>query len=199
VAKDANISVDGKPCKLANVPPGAYVNLNLSADQSTARMVAAEGRAFPGALVKSVDAAQNTITFDETKTPSDLAGKTFSVAKDAQISIDGKPGRLSAVPPGANLNLLLTVDQKTIRNFSAEGFQIGAQGSAVVDSVDADKNTITVDINGEGHKTFSVAPDALVVIDGKPGKLAGVLKEAPVLLILRVDQKTVGRIEAKSP
>jgi RNA polymerase sigma factor (sigma-70 family) len=199
VAKDAAISVDGKPAKLASVPPGVGVNLLMSADHSAARQIAAEGRAFPGALVKSVDAAQNTITFDETKTPSDLAGKTIPLAKDATISVDWKPGRLAAIPAGANISLTLTVDQKAIRIIAAGGWQIGVQGNAVVDSVDADKNTITVDINGEGHKTFPVAPDASIVIDGKPGKLAGVLKEAPVLLTLRVDQKTVGRIEAKSP
>src|SRR5436309_4686764 len=72
-------------------PPGAGVNLVMSADHSAARQIAAEGRAFPGALVKAVDANQNTITFDETKTPSDLAGKTFPVAKDATISVDGFP------------------------------------------------------------------------------------------------------------
>jgi RNA polymerase sigma factor (sigma-70 family) len=198
VVKDAAISIDGKPAKLASVPPGVGVNLVMSADHSAARQIAAEGRAFPGALVKAVDANQNTITFDGTKTPSDLAGKTVSVAKDATISVDGKPGRLAAIPAGATISLTLTVDQKVIRMIAAGGWQIGAQG-AVVDSVDADKNTITVDINGEGHKTFPVAPDAFITIDNKPAKLAAVAKEATVLLTLKVDQKTVGWIEAKSP
>jgi RNA polymerase sigma factor (sigma-70 family) len=199
VARDAAIQIDGKPGKLASVPPGANVNLSLSADQKTARALAAEGRSFPGALVKAVDAAKGTITFDDDRAPEELAGKTLSVAKDAAIRIDGKPGNLTALPPGVNISLTLSVHQKTVRNLSAEGPQVGAPGDAVVESVDPEKNTITVEINGEGQKTFPVARDASIAIDGKPGKLAGVHKEASVTLTLRVDQKTVGRIEAKSP
>jgi hypothetical protein len=181
------------------VPPGAFVNLVLSADQKTVRNIAAEGRSFPGGLVKSVDAAKGTITFAHTNQPDELAGKTFPVARDANILIDGKPGQLAGVPPGTVIGLTLSLDQKTVRQINAQGSQIGSPGGAVVESVDADKNTITVDINGEGLKTFPVAADALIVIDGKPTKLAGLPKEASVLLTLRVDQKTVGMIQAKSP
>jgi RNase P/RNase MRP subunit p29 len=199
VANDANISIDGKPAKLASIPPKANVNLNLSADQTTARAIAAEGRGFPGALVKAIDAAGNTITFANEHAPDELAGKTFPVAADASIIIDGKPEKLASVPPGVAIDLVLSVDQKTVRNINGTGPQIGAQGNAVVESVDAVKGTLTVDINPEGLKTFPVAKDASIVIDGKPGTLAGMLKEATVILTLRVDQKTVGRIEAKTP
>jgi hypothetical protein len=65
-----------------------------------------------------------------------------------------------------------------------------------VKAVDAEKNTITVD-----DKTFAVAKDGVIVIDGKPGqlKLAELPMGTSVNLTLRVDQKTVGFIQAKAP
>jgi len=65
-------------------------------------------------------------------------------------------------------------------------------------AIDADKNTITVDINGEGEKTFSVAKDTDIQIDGKSGKLSALTKEAAVVLALCADQKTVRSIQAKT-
>jgi hypothetical protein len=128
-----------------------------------------------------------------------VAGKTFGVAADASIQIDGKPGKLAGLPSGAMSTLTLSVDQKMVRSISAEGAEVGGVGGAVVESVDAARNTITVDIKDEGEKTFPVAKDAYIEIDGKLGTLAGVPKDAAVTLTLRVDQKTVGRIRAQSP
>src|SRR5262249_51988212 len=149
-----------------------------------------------GILVKAVDAAKNTITLADDATPATLARMTCSVAKDAKINIDGKPGKLAELPPGASIWLWLSVDQKTAIGIDAEGSVVGNAGSAVVQAVDPEKNTITIDINGEGEKTFAVAKGAFIRIDGKPGKLAQVPKEASISLKLCVDQKTVKSIEA---
>jgi RNA polymerase sigma factor (sigma-70 family) len=270
VARDALILIDGKSGKLAAVPSGAILTLNLSVDQKTARAISAEGPQRVGVVVKAVNAGKNTITFAEDRGPEDVAGKTFLVGQgvdiriegrpakltelpvganitvvlsadqksarrieaegpqvfgvvkgvdaaknsidvedregektfavpaDTNILIDGKPGKVTEVPVGANVNVVLSVDQKSARNISATGAQIGGAGAVVV-SVDAAKNTITIDIKGEGEKTFTVARDAAIAIDNKPAKLAAVPKEALVTLTLRVDQKTVGRIDVKGP
>jgi hypothetical protein len=159
------------------------------------------GPSFQNIVVKAVDADKNTITFEEERMPDAVAGKTFTVAKDASIAVDGKPGKLAGIPMGAFVNLNLSVDLKAARNLGAEGAQIGAFGgnAAVVQAVDADKNTITVDINGEGEKTFPVAKDAYIQINNRQGNLAGVPREASVTLTLSVDQRTVCRIQAKAP
>ena len=82
---------------------------------------------------------------------------------------------------------------------NARGPQIGNFGGAVVVLIDAANNTITIDINGEGEKTFAVARDARISIDGKPGKLAQVPNEASVVLDLSLDQKFVRGLQAKAP
>jgi RNA polymerase sigma factor (sigma-70 family) len=198
VAKDANVEIDGRPGKLASVPKDAFVFLILSVDQKTARTVQAKGFETNDVLIKAVDAANNTVTFADDARAAQVAGKTFIVAKDADVAIDGKPGKLSAVPPGASAWLWLSVDQKSLVRLHVGGSQVGGFGGVVVQSVDADKNTITVDIYGEGEKTFAVAKDADIQIDGKSGNLAALPKEAPVVIALRADQKTVRSIQART-
>jgi hypothetical protein len=60
--------------------------------------------------------------------------------------------------------------------------------------VDAAKNTLTV-----GDRTFSVAPDVVIVLNDSRARLAGLPTGANVTLVLHVDQKTVGSIHAKTP
>ncbi|HJZ90898.1 MAG TPA: sigma-70 family RNA polymerase sigma factor, partial [Gemmataceae bacterium] len=117
VSRDAMIFVDGKGARLTAVPPGSFVNLNLAADQNTVRNLNADGPNLGGcggSLVKAVDVQKRTITFDK-KGPPDVAGKTFAVAANAHVTIDGnKKGTLADVPAGCYLNLLLRVDGKTV-------------------------------------------------------------------------------------
>jgi RNA polymerase sigma factor (sigma-70 family) len=104
VVKNASIMIDGKPGQLAELPAGSYVNLTLTVDQQAARCIGAQGPRVAG-VVKAVDAGKNTLTVDDT---------TYMVAKDATIVIDGKRGSLAELPTGANVNVNLRVDQKTV-------------------------------------------------------------------------------------
>ena len=54
-------------------------------------------------MVKAVDVEKGTITFDD-KASAAVAGRTFPVAKDANILIDGQPSPLSGLPVGAFVN-----------------------------------------------------------------------------------------------
>jgi Cu/Ag efflux protein CusF len=201
VAQDAHVEVDGKPATLAGLPRGANANLTLGVDEKTVRNVRAEGSQVIGAYVRAVDAEKRTITLEarELDRLAEVDGKTFTVAADARVEIDGKPGQLAEVPVGALVDLGVSADQMTARSVQARGSCVGGFGTAVVKSVDAEKNTITLEINQEGDKTFAVAKDAAIEIDGKPGKLTDLPKGATVSLSLRTDQKTAGRIEAKRP
>jgi RNA polymerase sigma factor (sigma-70 family) len=192
VAPDAEVLLDGKPGRLADVPAGAFVNLLLSVNRSTARRLDVEGPWVGdcgGSRVKSVDTGKNTVTFADEASPC-VAGKTFAVAPDANLVIDGRPGRLAELPPGCFVNLTLSVDRRKARVLLAQGPRV----RGVVKGVNAPRNTVTV-----GNGDFAVAKDALVVIDGRPGALAGLATGASVTLTLRVDGKTVGMIQANAP
>jgi RNA polymerase sigma factor (sigma-70 family) len=185
VAPDAKIEVDGKPGKLADIPKGASINLRQFTDAKTIGSIVAEGRWFWG-IVKEIDPAAGTLTFGE-KAQDGAAGKTFVVPRNMSVSIDGKQGKMAAVPIGASVNLQLFVDQTTVRSLTAEGALLTGRAQAV----DHVKRTITVN-----DATYPVAADAQVAIDFKSGTLEGVPAGANVTINLRVDQKTVLRIAA---
>jgi RNA polymerase sigma factor (sigma-70 family) len=210
VATGATIEVDGKPAALAWVPRGANVTLSQFEGPKTARSVQAAGGWWPGVLVKAVDAERNTVTFsgDEYargsphRQPAAVAGKTLPVAPGANIVIDGKPGKLAGLPPGAFVTVHLLADQKTVGSLDAAGPDLGGCGGSPVKAVDTARNTVTFDDKAPpdiAGKTFTVARDAFIVIDGKPGTLAAVAPGCHVSLVLRVDGQTAGRLNAQGP
>src|SRR5207244_3698377 len=164
-----------------------------AADQQTVCSIGAEGPHLGGcggSPVKAVDVERRTITFDD-KAIAEVAGKTFAVGKDANIVIDGKPGNLAGVPAGAYINVTLAVDQQTVGTIHAQGPPVQCDcGGSPVKAVDAERRTITFDDKARAEvagKTFTVASDALIVIDGKPGRLADLPAGAYANLRLRVD------------
>src|SRR5262249_36594380 len=145
-------------------------------------------------------ADKHTITFDD-KAMADVAGKTFIVAEDANITIEGKPGKLAGIPAGSHVNLTLSVDQQRALQVHVQGPPVPCDcGGSLVKAVDADTHTITFDEKARAEvagKTFTVARDANIVIDGRSGKLAELTAGTFVSLRLRVDQTTVGALNAQ--
>jgi RNA polymerase sigma factor (sigma-70 family) len=205
VAPDARIVVDGKVGPLSALPVGAHVNVGLLVDQQTVGGIDATGPGLGecgGSLLKAVDVEKRTITFDDRASP-DVAGKTFVVGKNANIIIDGGPGSLEKLKPGVYVGVTLSVDRQTVGTVNANG--PGAQcdcGGSLVKAVDLAKRTITIDETARAEvagKTFPVATDALISIDGRPGKLEELPPGAFVSLRLRVDLQTVGTVNANGP
>jgi hypothetical protein len=217
LAKRAEIAVDDgrarllslKEMKLADLPTGALASLRLAPDLQHVLTIVAQGGSVRG-TVKAVDAAKNQITLT-TRGPGrgDDAGeeKTIDVSADADVLLDeGKGGRFSVregkladVPVGAIAMVQLGVDQKTATTLQVEGATFGG----TVKSVDAAKSTITLitrrgrDGTPEEEKTFTVAKDARVLIDGTESKLADikVADDGPTAgLRFALDQKTVNSI-----
>jgi RNA polymerase sigma factor (sigma-70 family) len=221
VAKDAEIALDDgrgkafsiKEARLADLPPGAVATLKLSADGKQVRAILTEGPTVQG-TVKAVDAAKGQLTLTTRVAPptrereATSEERTYTVAPAAEVLLDdGKPRRfpvskqskLADVPAGAVAMLKLTPDQSQAVLLRAEG--PGVYG--LLKAVDPKKNTITVTLRpargddpGE-EKTFAVAADARLLIEGKEGKLADLKPEEngpPVALKLSLDQKTVQSI-----
>lgn len=192
LAQDADLRIDGQPGKLAGLPPGVGIDVGLSVDQKAVRSVRAVGPGWTGVFVKAVDAANHAVTFDDDKAPAELAGRTFPVAPGASVQLDGKPGRLAGLPPGARIDVGLSTDRKAVRSVQAAG---PAWPQVVVKAVDAAANTITVDDEKAPEalagKTFPLAPDADIRVNGSRGRLAAVPAGVTVALSLSLDQKTV--------
>jgi RNA polymerase sigma factor (sigma-70 family) len=196
IARDAHITINGnRKGTLSDVPAGCYVGLLLRTDGKTAGEVHAQGPSNlcdpGGSRVKAVDIERGAITFDDRARP-EVAGKTFTLASDVNIVIDGKKGTLATLPPGSVVDVRLWVDRQTVGTLFATGPSV--PGTGVVRVVDVQKHTITV-----GDKTYPVAKDAHIQVDGKTVQLAGVPPGISVSLRLNVDQKTVGTIFHTKP
>jgi hypothetical protein len=196
IARDALITINGNRAgTLSEVIPGSYVGALLRVDRKTVGKLDAHGPtnlcAPGGSMVKAVDVEKGTITFDDGAGP-EIAGKTFSLAKDVEVVVDGKSGRLSTITPGTFVEIRLWIDRRTIGNILTSGQPV--PGVSVVKAIDFRNHTLSV-----GDRTYPVAKDANIQIDGKSVSLAGVPVGASVTLKLNVDRKTVGTIFQVKP
>jgi RNA polymerase sigma factor (sigma-70 family) len=194
-----------KEVKLSDLATGSIVVLFLSVDRKQAESVLAEGPNF-GGHVKAVDAAKNSLTLVTPSRGGDPEEKTLEVAPNAIIVLDDgkgrrfslKEGKLADVAVGAVAQVKLSADQKHVTSIRAEGAMVGGR----VKSIDTKNNTITIEIfvrRGENaeEKTYSLAKDVHINIEGNPGKLADIKtgeESGPTMLKLSLDQKTVQAI-----
>jgi RNA polymerase sigma factor (sigma-70 family) len=196
ISPQATVSIDdgkgpgkgGKPgpARLTDLPVGAHVILRLSPDQKSVLSVSAQGATISG-TVKAVEAAKNSITLTVFVRKGDPGeDRTFVLAKDAAVWIDGKESKLADLPVEAAVTVRLSPDQKHANSIQAEG----RSTYGTVKAVDAGANSITL-ADKTGEHTLAVSKDASISIDGKPGKLADVPVESEVSAKLTVDQRTI--------
>jgi RNA polymerase sigma factor (sigma-70 family) len=203
VATNAEISINKGKAKdksqatansLADLPIGAVATLRLSLDQQAVVAIVAEGPRTEGVL-KAVDAGKNSLTVTVTVTKGEPGvDQVISVAKDAEVYIDGVAAKLADLPTDAHIAVQLSADQKAAVAIRAEGPHIFGvvKGNAATDS-------ITVG-NKEGDQTFTVAKNARVVIEEtKEGKLTDLIDGTVISGKLSADKKEVLHISAEGP
>lgn len=110
-----------KEGKLSDVPLGAAALVKLSADQKFVTLVRAEGPSVAGTL-KTIDAANGTVTLVIGGRGDDPQEKTWPVAKNARIVFDGNEAKLADIKLGDTglfAMLRLSLDQKTVQGIVA--------------------------------------------------------------------------------
>jgi hypothetical protein len=178
--------------RLADLPVGSRVVLRLVADGQSVVAVRAEGETVYG-TVKAADAAKNTVTVHDKQNPD---GKTYTVRPDAVVFLDDKaePKTLADLQAGAVVPLRLLADQKTVQEVRATGPT--AMGTV---AETAGNDSVILREKG-GDKTYAVARDARIVIDGtRDGKVAEVIEGTVARLRLSVDQSKVLEVQAEGP
>jgi hypothetical protein len=219
LAADADIFVDdgrGRRSsvhegKIEELTEGAIVTLRLSLDKKQVHSVVAEGPSVSG-IVKAIDAAKRSLNLTVRPSRGDDAGeeRTVLVAKEAVVLIDDGKGRrlslkeakLADVPVGSAVMIKLAVDQSFVMLLKAEGPSV----AGLLKSVDPDKRTITIAIpkgrDDPQEKTFTLAKDVRVTLDGNTAKLADLKPgdNGPLIqLRLSLDQQTVQVVTAYQP
>jgi hypothetical protein len=90
----------------------------LAPDQGFVMTLKAEGPMMQGVL-KSVDPEKGAVTIGIFKTREEMEEKTYFLAKDARVVVDGKNGSLADLKVGDNgpvIQLRLSLDQKTAQS-----------------------------------------------------------------------------------
>ncbi|MCI0681808.1 MAG: RNA polymerase sigma factor [Gemmataceae bacterium] len=150
-----------------------------------------DGAAVAGKL-EAVDADKGSVTISTFKRGEGRSEKTYVVAKDAKIVRDGKEAKLTDLKRGSQTTLRLAADQKTV-----VGIRAGTPPmTGPLKAVDAANNTIIVTVSGRPQrqeKTFQVAKDAKITIDGKDAKLSD-LKPGATIILVATDGNTITEI-----
>lgn len=217
LAPDVEVAVDDgrgrrfsiKEGRVADLAAGAMVTMRLSLDQKQVLELQAEGPNLFG-VIKSVNASQNslTVTLPPSRGADSTSERSLELASNAIVLLDDgkgrrlsiKEGKLSDLPVGTTVILRLSADQRFVGMLRAEGPNLPGQ----IKSVDAANGTVTVlsrVARGENpeEKTYPVAKDARIVIDGNEVKLADLKGDDNgrfVMLRLSLDQKSVQSIMA---
>jgi hypothetical protein len=175
VRKDKGPQPEGT---LLDLPEGAPVWLLLSTDEATVVGIAVQGRSL-NAAVKSVDADKRTITV-VSKSPQGAVEDTYTVAEDVKVivsdpKVKGKreEHKLADLTEGTPVTLQFSpAARTTVTGITASSPTI----TAVVQSVDADKSTITIQW-GDKEQTLAVAKDVKVVVSDGDKETAGTLSD----------------------
>ena len=85
----------------------------------------------------------------------------FPVAADAKVLIDGAAHELKDLKPGMRLTLVLSKDKSSVARIEAV-----TDDRAVLKSIDADKKTVTVALQGKEH-VLALADGVLVYAEGE--------------------------------
>ncbi|MBI5757096.1 MAG: hypothetical protein HZA46_01110 [Planctomycetales bacterium] len=218
LAPDGEVAVDHrrgrrfsiKEGRVADLAAGAAVMLRLSLDQKQVLDIQAEGPRLYG-VIKSLNASQNslTVTLPPSRGADSTSERTLELASNGVVLLDDgkgrrlsiKEGKLSDLPVGTAVSLRLSVDQRFVGLVRAEGPNLPGQ----IKSVDSANGTVTIltrVARGENpeEKTYPVAKDARIVIDGNEVKLADIKTGDDgrfVMLRLSLDQKSVQGIMAQ--
>ena len=131
LAKDVEVVVGGggdrrvasilKAAKLGDLVPGVTVALALTLDNAVVEAIMAEWPTLPG-QIRAVDTSAGTITIARVSRGENLDAKTFPVAKDVRIVIDGVEAKLADIKvsdSGPFATLRLSLDQKTVQSIQA--------------------------------------------------------------------------------
>lgn len=113
LAENVQVTIDGKPSNIGQLPQGALVHLRQEEGSSTVVAIRAEGRDVSG-TIDSVSMSGRRITLRDDDKRSPMPAEAFPVAADAKIQVGGKPARLTDLKNGMQVRLTLAVNQKIV-------------------------------------------------------------------------------------
>jgi hypothetical protein len=178
------VVVDGKQARLSDLKVGKSVVLRLDRDGKTVQAISVISIRRPLQFFSGVvsEVKDKKLTVSIGRRGSEIE-KSFDVGESVRVLVDGKLAKLADLAKGMMVQVGQD-DKEVLITVRAEGPSV----SGKVKEITTEKITL----QGRREETsYRVSPNAMVIIERKPGKLADVKTDMEVMLKLSVDGKTV--------
>ncbi len=190
VPAEAKITLGRQVAQLSDLKPGQDVILKLSMDRKSALVITSIASMglrrdrSPTALgeIKAIDVKTGTITLSAGRGNQE---RTLTLGQDVRVIIDGRPAKLGDLKIGKWIGVRLDREGRTVQaiNTIAVRRAAGQFLSGVVAEIKGNKLTVSLGRrNPTNEKTFDVGETVRVFVDGKPAKLADLVKGMMVQL-----------------
>lgn len=203
VAAQAKVWSAFEAGELADLKEGYYVSLRLGDDHRTVNEIHVQGQVRE-ASVKSVTALGKIVILDgDDDNEGDGNPMEVVLAPDAILRIGGLPATRMDLKPGMQVPLEFGRDGTLVNAIEAEAADNTLIDGELLD-VDADGNKLVfgredTDDGQPTQQSFAVTPETIVMLDGKPTKLADLKHGCSLKLRLSDDGHTIRAIQAASP
>jgi RNA polymerase sigma factor (sigma-70 family) len=154
------IVIDGNDAKLADLKVGDCLNADFEpgADGQAKAVRLEKVGEWLGGMVQAMN--ENTLTI---KSERDVVEKTYDIDHGVWVFVNGKKAKLGDVKVKMNITLRIGSGKPGVVRIYAAGPKVGG----VVKTIDADRRIVSL-----GAQGITVADHAVVLIEGKHGKLA---------------------------
>jgi RNA polymerase sigma factor (sigma-70 family) len=154
------IIIDGNDAKLADLKVGDCLNADFEpgADGQARAVRLEKVGEWLGGMVQATN--ENTLTI---KSERDVVEKTYDIDRGVWVFVNAKKAKLGDVKVKMNVALRIGSGKPGVVRIYAAGPKVGG----VVKTIDADRRIVSL-----GAEGIAVADHAVVLIEGKHGKLA---------------------------
>lgn len=161
-----------------------------------------EGSQVSG-IFKGHDTAMDTVTVSIRGGEGEggTRERVLTLGGNAEIIVDGDKGKLAQLGDDCSVRIWLEEgSEDRIRRLEALGRRIGSRRGVRLRRLDPAKRTLTLRVeNSRLDKTYTIAADVRVVLDGKPARLGDLSLERGVYLQLAADMETVIAVQQGDP
>ncbi|KKM12810.1 hypothetical protein SY88_01660 [Clostridiales bacterium PH28_bin88] len=189
VADEAQIKLDGESVTLAQLL-GLGVRLRLREH----RAISVEAT-----TITEVTGSVKSVTLG---TPSQVTvlkeggqEETFTLAVEPEIEVDGEDAELSELKTGYRIRLRIR-DGKVIEIDASTTYSVEGTVQSLILAV---TNQLVVNVAGGSQETYTVAPDAVIKINGETKAFTDLRNGWNITLTISIEGNLVVRIEAETP
>lgn len=188
--------------QIGDLKPGQFVSLRLGDDHRTVNTIHIQG-SLREAAIHSVAPSGKLMIVEGDDDDEQRQPREVELAPDAILRLGGLPAARQDFKPGMQVPLEFGRDGKVVHAIEAEAAENTLTNGRLLE-LDLKGNCLLLgrDENDDGlpiQQLYTFNADTIVVLDGKPAKLADLMPGAPLTLRLADDGQSIRAMRAGSP